>query len=98
LITGHFDRKEKSFFSGWQKGSNARRAESFLPPGFSLSKILRQVQGHPTAKIGNVLCISQKTVEKHRASLMNKLRIHDRFELLKYAIKLGVVDPELRGD
>lgn len=55
-------------------------------------------QGHSTAQIGDLLCISQKTVEKHRSSLMNKLHIHDRFELLKYAIKIGVVDPELWDD
>ena len=55
-------------------------------------------QGHSSAQIGDVLCISQKTVEKHRASLMNKLHIHDRFELLKYAIKIGVVDPDLWED
>jgi hypothetical protein len=29
---------------------------------------------------------------------MNKLDIHDRFESLKYAIKIGVVDPELWAD
>jgi two-component system, NarL family, response regulator NreC len=52
-------------------------------------------QGHSTGRIADILCISLKTVEKHRAGIMNKLDIHDRFELLKYAIKIGVVDPEL---
>lgn len=55
-------------------------------------------QGHSTGQIADVLCISAKTVEKHRASIMNKLDIHDRFKLLKYAIKIGVVDPELWAD
>lgn len=53
------------------------------------------VQGHSTDHIADVLCISAKTVAKHRASIMNKLDIHDRFKLLKFAIKIGVVDPEL---
>ncbi|MEE9911526.1 MAG: response regulator transcription factor [Deltaproteobacteria bacterium] len=52
-------------------------------------------QGHSTDRIADFLCISPKTVEKHRTSIMRKLDIHDRFELLKYAIKIGVVDPEL---
>lgn len=52
-------------------------------------------QGHSTGRIADFLCISPKTVEKHRTSIMRKLEIHDRFELLKYAIKIGVVDPEL---
>lgn len=52
-------------------------------------------QGHSTDRIADFLFISPKTVEKHRTSIMRKLDIHDRFELLKYAIKIGIVDPEL---
>jgi DNA-binding NarL/FixJ family response regulator len=55
-------------------------------------------QGHSTSQIANFLCVSPKTVEKHRASLMNKLDVHDRLDLLKYAIKIGVVDPDLWED
>jgi two-component system response regulator NreC len=55
-------------------------------------------QGHSTSQIANILCVSPKTVEKHRASLMNKLDVHDRLDLLKYAIKIGVVDPDLWED
>jgi two-component system response regulator NreC len=55
-------------------------------------------QGHSTSRIADILCVSPKTVEKHRTSLMNKLGVHDRLELLKYAIKIGIVDPELWED
>lgn len=55
-------------------------------------------QGQSTSQIANILCVSPKTVEKHRASLMNKLDVHDRLDLLKYAIKIGVVDPDLWED
>jgi DNA-binding NarL/FixJ family response regulator len=55
-------------------------------------------QGQSTGRIAEILCVSPKTVEKHRTSLMNKLGVHDRLELLKYAIKIGVVDPELWED
>ena len=55
-------------------------------------------QGHSTSQIADILCVSPKTVEKHRASLMNKLNVHDRLDLLKYAIKIGVVDPDLWED
>jgi DNA-binding NarL/FixJ family response regulator len=55
-------------------------------------------QGHSTAQIAEILCVSAKTVEKHRTGLMNKLGVHNRMELLKYAIKIGVVDPDLWED
>jgi len=55
-------------------------------------------QGSSTAEIARILCVSPKTVEKHRASVMAKLGVHDRLALLKYAIKIGVVDPELWED
>ncbi|MCX5828336.1 MAG: response regulator transcription factor [Deltaproteobacteria bacterium] len=55
-------------------------------------------QGHSTSQIANILCVSPKTVEKHRTSLMNKLDVHDRLDLLKYAIKIGIVDPDLWED
>jgi two-component system response regulator NreC len=62
-------------------------------------QVFRMVaQGHSTSRIADILCVSPKTVEKHRASLMNKLDIHDRLDLLKYAIKIGVVDPDLWED
>jgi two-component system response regulator NreC len=55
-------------------------------------------QGFSTSKIGEILCVSPKTVEKHRTSIMSKLGVHDRLGLMKYAIKIGVVDPDLWED
>ena len=55
-------------------------------------------QGHSTGKIGEILCVSPKTVEKHRTSIMSKLDVHDRLGLMKYAIKIGIVDPDLWED
>jgi two-component system response regulator NreC len=53
------------------------------------------VEGNSTDTIADILCISPKTVEKHRASVMKKLDIHDVLGLIKYAVKIGIVDPEL---
>lgn len=49
------------------------------------------VQGKTSHQIGDLLCISPRTVEKHRAALMHKLGIKDTIGLLRYAVKLGVV-------
>ena len=53
------------------------------------------VEGKSTKEIAGFLFVSPKTIEKHRSNVMNKLGVHGQLELLKYAIKIGVVDPAL---
>jgi DNA-binding NarL/FixJ family response regulator len=47
--------------------------------------------GHSTQEIANILFISGKTVETHRAQLMERLAIHDVAGLIRYAIRMGLV-------
>ena len=44
-------------------------------------------QGHGTQKIADSLCISEKTVRNHLASIYSKLRVSDRLELALFAVK-----------
>jgi two-component system response regulator NreC len=48
-------------------------------------------EGHSTRAIAGLLCLSTKTVEHHRASVMTKLGLHGQTELVKYAIRAGLV-------
>ncbi len=57
-------------------------------------EILKLVgEGHKNKEIAGFLCISPKTVEKHRANLMTKLNLHNSAALAAYAIKMGLVIP-----
>jgi DNA-binding NarL/FixJ family response regulator len=59
-------------------------------------EILRLLaEGLSPKEIAQKLFISPKTVENHRANIMNKLDLHSTLELVRYAAKLGLIDVEL---
>lgn len=56
-------------------------------------EILKLVaEGKSNARIGKELLISPKTVKVHRANVMKKLDVHKVADLVKYAIKAGIVE------
>ena len=50
-------------------------------------------EGYSTRQIADELVISEKTVDRHRANILEKLGMHDRVELTRYAIRRGLVEP-----
>jgi DNA-binding NarL/FixJ family response regulator len=48
--------------------------------------------GHTNREIAKTLHLSEQTVHNYRANVMEKLGFHDRVELLKYAIRRGLID------
>jgi DNA-binding NarL/FixJ family response regulator len=57
-------------------------------------EILKLVaEGHTSKEIGDILFISAKTVERHRANILQKLGLRDRLELTRYAIRAGLIEP-----
>ena len=50
-------------------------------------------EAHSNREIAEQLVISEKTVERHRANILEKLGMHDRVELTRYAIRRGLVEP-----
>jgi DNA-binding NarL/FixJ family response regulator len=58
------------------------------------SEIVKLVaEGHTSREIANTLVISEKTVDRHRANVLEKLGMRDRVELTRYAIRTGLVEP-----
>jgi DNA-binding NarL/FixJ family response regulator len=50
-------------------------------------------EGHSSKQIADILYISVKTVERHRANMLQKLGLKDRLELTRYAIRAGLIEP-----
>lgn len=51
-------------------------------------------EGKSTREIADMLHLSIKTIEKHRVTMMRKLELHNLSELIKYAIRKGLIEVE----
>ncbi len=48
--------------------------------------------GHTNREIARALHISEQTVHSHRAAIMERLGLHDRVDLVKYALRRGLIE------
>jgi two-component system response regulator NreC len=55
--------------------------------------LIHLAEGLNNPEIGDLLGISPKTVARHRENIMRKLNLHSRTELVKYAIRKGIIKP-----
>ena len=84
---------KKTFLKHAKDAAQGRSPLSELTP--RQLEVLRMVaDGHSTKDIARTLRISVKTVESHRAQLMDRLNIHEVAGLVRYAIKMGLVTIE----
>lgn len=49
-------------------------------------------RGYGKREIGRIMSLAIKTIDNHTTSLMNKLRIHDRVELTRFALREGLAE------
>jgi len=71
--------------------ANQMAIERLTPREVEVLRLI--VTGHTNRQIADVLTLSVRTVESHRANLMDKLDLHSRVELVRYAAKHGLFEP-----
>ena len=52
-----------------------------------------KAEGNSSKDIADTLVISAKTVDRHRSNVLQKLGMHDRLDLTRYAIRAGLIEP-----
>lgn len=67
------------------------REDPLTPRESEIVKLI--AEGHTSKEIAATLVISEKTVERHRANILEKLGMRNRVELTRYAIRRGLVEP-----
>jgi DNA-binding NarL/FixJ family response regulator len=67
------------------------RSDPLTPREQEIVKLI--AEAHTNDEIASMLVISKKTVERHRANILEKLGMTDRVELTRYAIRRGLVEP-----
>src|SRR3989304_5603474 len=75
-----------------ETGEEAGAYEELTPREREILKLI--AEGYTSAEIGDLLHLSVKTVQAHRQHIMEKLDLHRPAQLIKYAIRKGLVEAD----
>lgn len=90
-LSSNFPRSLLNSYAKHRK--RGKKADDFSMLTKREREILQYIaEGYTSPRIAQALFISRKTVENHRANIMQKLNIHDTAGLVRYAIKIGLVE------
>ena len=73
------------------RSGEAAPQDPLTPRELEVVKLI--AEAHTSEEIADLLVISRKTVERHRANILEKLEMRDRVQLTRYAIRRGLVEP-----
>ena len=66
------------------------REDPLTPREVEIVKLI--AEGHSSKQIAEMLVIRQKTFERHRANILEKLEMRDRVQLTRYAIRRHLIE------
>lgn len=82
---------QRALVREWMADESAGPSEPLTPREQEVLKLI--AEAYTNKQIGEILHLSEKTVESHRANLLRKLGMRDRVELVRYAIRRGLIEP-----
>ena len=82
---------ERSMIREWMDDGAEGPAIPLTPREEEVVKLI--AEAYTNLQIADILHLSEKTVESHRANVLRKLGMRDRVQLVRYAIKRGLVEP-----
>jgi DNA-binding NarL/FixJ family response regulator len=81
---------ERSIIRQWMEDGADGPVIPLTPREEEVVKLI--AEAHTNVQIAEILFVSEKTVESHRANVLRKLGMRDRVELVRYAIRRGLVE------
>ncbi|HEY1540394.1 MAG TPA: response regulator transcription factor [Solirubrobacteraceae bacterium] len=81
---------ERSLVREWMADDSTGPVEPLTLREREVLKLI--AEAHTNREIGEILHLAEKTVESHRANLLRKLGMRDRVELVRYAIRRGLIE------
>ena len=81
---------QRSLVREWIDDETAGPEEPLTPREQEVLKLI--AEAHTNREIGEILFLSEKTVESHRGNLLRKLGMRDRVQLVRYAIRRGLIE------
>jgi DNA-binding NarL/FixJ family response regulator len=82
---------ERSMIREWMDEGAEGPAIPLTPREEEVVKLI--AEAYTNTQIAEILHLAEKTVESHRANVLRKLGMRDRVQLVRYAIRRGLVEP-----
>ncbi len=82
---------QRRLVADWLESGRAEPDDPLSPRELEVVKLI--AEAFTNRQIAETLRLSEKTVESHRANVLRKLGMRDRVEIVRYAIRRGLIEP-----